>query len=154
LKLNRRDLLTTAGVLTLASTGPASHAADASRVTLWDIATGDVKTLLQHTVQRFDQHHSDIDVVVEFFQNDPYKTKLRMAMGAGQPPDVFIGWGGGILQSYVESRKVIALPQSVNTSRFIDSVMRAVTFNGHVYGVPCRGTQPVLFYYNKPIFQK
>jgi raffinose/stachyose/melibiose transport system substrate-binding protein len=89
LKLNRRDLLTTAGVLTLASTGPASHAADASRVTLWDIATGDVKTLLQHTVQRFDQHHSDIDVVVEFFQNDPYKTKLRMAMGAGQPPDVF-----------------------------------------------------------------
>jgi raffinose/stachyose/melibiose transport system substrate-binding protein len=155
LELNRRDLLASVGALggavALAGSG---LAADPTRVTLWEIATGGQKKLVQETVQRFDQQHPDIDVRVEFFQNDPFKTKLRMAMGAGQPPDLFIGWGGGILQSYVASHKVAVLPSSVSTARFLPSIMQAVTFGGHVYGVPCSGTQPVLFYYNKPIFKK
>jgi raffinose/stachyose/melibiose transport system substrate-binding protein len=161
MKLNRRGFLT--GVSALGSAfafadagfrARSAFAASPARVTLWEIATGGDRTLVQQTVQRFDQSHPDINVEVEFFENDPYKTKLRVAMGAGQPPDVFIGWGGGILQSYVQNGKVVALPESVNTARFIESVMKAVTFNDKVYGVPCRGMQPVLFYYNKPIFQK
>jgi raffinose/stachyose/melibiose transport system substrate-binding protein len=160
MKLDRRGFLTSVGALggafAFAEGGlraPAAFAAT-THVTLWEIATGGDRTLIQQTLQRFNQSHPDIDVGVEFFENDPYKTKLRVAMAAGQPPDVFIGWGGGILDSYVKNGKVVALPASVNTGRFIDSVMQAVTFNGKVYGVPCRGMQPVLFYYNKPIFQK
>ena len=161
MKLNRRGFLTGVGALgsAFALADGSFHAqramaATPARVTLWEIATGDDRALVQKTVQQFDQAHPEVDVVVEFFENDPYKTKLRVAMGAGQPPDVFIGWGGGILKSYVQAGKVSALPASVNTGRFIESVMQAVTFDGKTYGVPCRGMQPVLFYYNKPIFQK
>jgi raffinose/stachyose/melibiose transport system substrate-binding protein len=32
--------------------------------------------------------------------------------------------------------------------------MTAVTFNGKLYGVPCSGMQPVLFFYNKDIFKQ
>ncbi|MCO7098710.1 extracellular solute-binding protein, partial [Pseudomonas aeruginosa] len=123
-------------------------------VTIWDISTGDQQKLIKDTVQHFDSTHKDISVSVQFFQNDPYKNKLRTAMGAGNPPDIFFGWGGGILKSYVDAGKVYPLPDSVNTDKFFPSVMRPVTFNGKVYGVPMLGTQPVLFYYHKEIFGK
>jgi len=160
MKLNRRSFLTGVSALSALAFAdapfgsPRAFAANPVRVTLWEIATGGDRALIQQTLQRFNQSHPDINASVEFFENDPYKTKLRVAMGAGQPPDVFLNWGGGILQSYVQNGKVVALPGSVNTARFIASVMPAVTFNGKVYGVPSNGMQPVLFYYNKPIFQR
>ena len=161
MRLTRRDFFVSgaavAGASLLGSRGigmPIASAADAKRVTLWEIANGQQKRLVQETVKRFDKNHADIDVVVQFFQNNPYKYKLRTAMGAGEPPDLFVGWGGGVLQSYVDSGKVAPVPQSVKTSRFFPSVTQTVTFNGKLYGVPSDGTQPVLFYYNRKIFKK
>ncbi|MBX6763814.1 MAG: extracellular solute-binding protein [Rubrobacteraceae bacterium] len=164
-KLTRRDFLAAGGTASVAAlaagcsfgTGQqkAAGSGGSKSVTIWDISTGDQQKLIKNTVARFDSTHKDISVSVQFFQNDPYKNKLRTAMGAGNPPDIFFGWGGGILKSYVDAGKVYALPQgSIDTNKFFPSVMRPVTFNGKVYGVPMLGTQPVLFYYNKEIFGK
>ncbi|MGI9049261.1 MAG: ABC transporter substrate-binding protein [Rubrobacteraceae bacterium] len=54
----------------------------------------------------------------------------------------------------MDAGKVADITSAVNTDKFFPSVMQAVTFNNKVYGVPMAGTQPVIFYYNKAIFDK
>lgn len=161
-KMTRKGFLAAGGAASLAAvisgcsfgTGAQKSASGGSGVTVWDISTGDQQKLIQNLVKRFNSSHKGSSVTVQFFQNDPYKNKLRVSMGSGSPPDIFYGWGGGILKSYVDAGKVYPLPDSVNTDRFFSSVMDGVTFGGKIYGYPCEGTQPVLFYYNKKIFDK
>lgn len=125
-----------------------------SAVTLWDISTDKEQQLVKEIVDAFNSSHEGASVTAQFFQNDPYKNKLRVSLGSGDPPDLFYGWGGGILQSYVTADKVHPLSGEVDTGRYFPSVMRAVTFDDTVYGVPNGGTDPVVFYYNKPLFDE
>ena len=120
--------------------------------TLWDISTGPEQQLLMKIIKAFNSSHSSMGVKAQFFQNDPYKNKLRVSLGSDAPPDLFYNWGGGILESYVEAGVVQPLGAKVNTDRFLSSVMDAVTFGGQVYGFPNGGSDPVVFFYNKPIF--
>jgi raffinose/stachyose/melibiose transport system substrate-binding protein len=109
--------------------------------------------LLEKVVKSFNNDHN-VSATVQFFQNDPYKNKLRVSMGAGNPPDIFYGWGGGILNDYVNAGKVYDITGEVDTGKYLPAVMQGVTFDEKVYGVPKAGMQPVVFYYNKPIFEE
>lgn len=157
--ISRRNMLKLSGGLTASTllgglSGIAQAGDDTSTVTIWNIHTGKQKELVKELVDRFNQTHKNGSAKVQFFSNDPYKTKLRLALGSGNPPDVFFGWGGGILKSYIDAGAVYPLPSDVNTDRFLSSILDPVTFNGELYGIPNSGTQPDLFYYNKKIFDK
>ena len=100
-----------------------------------------------------------MQAIVNFFQNDPYKQKLQVAMGAHQPPDIFFGWGGGVLKSYVDAHDVYDMTGALNAdptwkNKFLPAVMTGVTFDDKIYGVPNSGSQPVFFFYNKDLFTK
>lgn len=138
---------------------PTTTGSNTSTVTVWDIRTGSEQQAVQKTVSSFNSAHSNIHVVADFFQNDPYKQKLQVAMGAHNPPDIFFGWGGGVLKSYIDANDVYDLTSALNAdsswkNRFLPAVMSGVTFNGKIYGVPNSGMQPVLFFYNKNIFNQ
>lgn len=110
-------------------------------------------------VDRFNQSQSSIKVTAQFFENDPFKQKLQIAMGAHNAPDIWTGWGGGVLKSYIDAGDVYNLTSALNAdpswkNRFLPSVMKPVTFNGKIYGVPNDNVQPVFFFYNKQLFQK
>lgn len=161
--ITRRDFLAAGGSAALATVlagcgfGVGQQKAGGSGgngATVWDISTGEQQQLAREVVDRFNSSYKGGSMTIQFFQNDPYKNKLRTAMGAGNPPDLFYGWGGGILKSYVDAGKVADITSSVDTNKFFSSVMEGVTFDGKVYGVPKAGTQPVLFYYNKQIFDR
>lgn len=134
-------------------------AAGQTNITVWDIQTGDLQKVIQSMVDDFNQSHPNIHATVQFFENDPYKQKLQVAMGAHNPPDIFFGWGGGILKSYIDAGDVVDLTDALNSdpqwkNRYLPSVMNAVTFNSHIYGVPNNYVQPVFFFYNKKIFDQ
>jgi raffinose/stachyose/melibiose transport system substrate-binding protein len=138
---------------------PTTTGSSASTVTIWDIRTGSEQQAVQKAASAFNTAHSNIHAVVDFFQNDPYKQKLQVAMGAHNPPDIFFGWGGGVLKSYIDANDVYDLTSALNAdsswqNRFLPAVMSGVTFNGKIYGVPNSGMQPVFFFYNKTIFSK
>lgn len=122
-------------------------------ITIWDISTGDSQTIAKNIVAKFNESHPKIKAKIEFFQNDPYKQKLQVAMGAGNPPDLFFGWGGGILKSYVDAGKVYDITGKVDISKFIPSVMAPVTFDKKIYGIPINNVQPEVFEYNTEIFK-
>lgn len=167
-KVSRRTFLQVTGgaVLTTTLSGcfgvgnsQTTTGSGSSTVSIWDIRTGSEQQVVQSIVSAFNTAHSNIHVVVDFFQNDPYKQKLQVAMGAHNPPDIFFGWGGGVLKSYINANDVYDLTSALNAdsswkSRFLPTVMSGVTFNGKIYGVPNSGLQPVLFFYNKSIFDQ
>lgn len=136
-----------------------AETATTANLTLWDIQTGQQQKVVQTMVNQFNNTHKTIHVTAQWFENDPFKQKLLIAMGAHNPPDIFTGWGGGILQSYVNAGDVYDLTKAMNAdpswkNKFLKSVMAPVTYKGHVYGVPNDNVQPVFMFYNKPLFQK
>ena len=137
----------------------ASRAAAPVTVTVWDIQQGLQATEFQAQAAAFNKTHAGIKVQYQFFQNDPYKTKLQIAIGAHQGPDIFMGWGGGILKSYIDAGDVVDLTSALNAdpawkNRYTPSVFGPVTFGGHVYGIPYDPTTPEVLFYNKAIFAK
>ncbi len=128
-------------------------------IQVWDIRTGADQTVVKTITDDFNTQHPTIHAALNFFQNDPYKQKLQVAMGAHNPPDIFFGWGGGILKSYIDANDVYDMTSDFNAdpawkNKIIPSVLSGATFNGKLYGVPTSGVQPVLFFYNKAIFKQ
>jgi len=125
-------------------------------ITLWDVETTSVlgKIVDQHA-EDFMYFNPDYDFEVVHIQNDPYKTKLKVAMGSGTPPDLFYTWGGGPLLEYVESGMVEPLDkiEPFLRDKYISSSFSAITFDGHVYAVPWQGLTGVFFWYRKDIFE-
>lgn len=166
-RVSRRTFLEVAGGAALTTTlagcfgvgGSQTTSSGGSTVTVWDIRTGNEQQALQAITSTFNSSHSNLRVVVDFFQNDPYKQKLQVAMGAHNPPDIFFGWGGGVLKSYVDANDVYDMTDALNAdtswkNRFLPAVLSGATFNNRIYGVPNSGMQPVLFFYNKDIFSQ
>ncbi|EPZ52996.1 extracellular solute-binding protein [Alicyclobacillus acidoterrestris] len=141
------------------SSSGASGASGKSSITIWDIQTGASQKVVQDMSNDFNKSHPDIQSTVQFFENDPYKQKIQIAMGAHNPPDIFTGWGGGVLKSYIDAGDVYDLTSDLKAdpswaNRFLPSVMKPVTFDGKIYGVPNDNVQPVMMFYNKQVFQQ
>src|ERR1019366_646660 len=91
-------------------------------------------------------------ITIDYIENQSYKQKIQLAMGAGNAPTIFWTWGGGPLKQFIDAGDVASLGNPSWASDFLPSSLGAVTFDGKLYGVPIKGTQPVYFFYNKTIF--
>ncbi|HEY2575651.1 MAG TPA: extracellular solute-binding protein [Streptosporangiaceae bacterium] len=152
-----------ATALTLAACGSAAGSGKAptsgsssGAVSMWLVTTGPspANTAVQSLVTSFEKSHPGDHITINFVENQSYKQKIQLAMGAGNPPTIFWTWGGGTLQQYIKAGDVYSLGNPAWLSSFLPSSLGAVTYHGHVYGVPVEGTQPVYFFYNKSIFAK
>ena len=108
----------------------------ATTITLWDGRAGAQQATVQKAIDRFNKQRSKIHVAAEFFQNDPYKQKLQVAMGAHNAPDIFYGWGGGGLKTYVDANDVYDLTaafdaDSTRKNRFFPSVLEGIDFGAY-----------------------
>ncbi|CAL9533839.1 ABC transporter substrate-binding protein [Streptomyces sp. enrichment culture] len=86
-----------------------------------------------------------------------YSPKLRTAMGSPSAPDVFFNWGGGSIKAYEEAGKLVDLTGIIESDPvlrdgFLPSVLSAGDLGGRHYGIPMRGMQPVILFYNKSVF--
>ncbi len=153
----------TAVVLALAACGSgagsgktSSSSSSKGTVTMWLVTTGPspANTAVQNLVTSFEKSHKGDHITIDFVENQAYKQKIQLAMGAGNPPAIFWTWGGGTLQQYIKSGDVHPLGNPSWLSSFLPSSLGAVTYHGKIYGVPVEGTQPVYFFYNKSIFAK
>jgi raffinose/stachyose/melibiose transport system substrate-binding protein len=133
-----------------------SGTASGTSVTAWIVTTGPspVNTKINQAVSDFEAHHHGDHITVDYIENQSYKQKIQLAMGAGNPPTIFWTWGGGPLKQYIDAGDVQSLGQPSYASSFLPSSLGAVTFDSKLYGVPIEGTQPVYFFYNKSVFSK
>ena len=154
--MKRITLLTTL-TLSLGLTG-LSQAQSPVNLTLWHIQTNDAaKKIIQDAVERFQKANPGITVTVSPVANDTYKTKLKIAVGAGDAPCVFSSWGGGPLYEYIKSGQVADLTpylakDAAFKNRFVPASFSAVTFDKKIYGVPAENTSVAVVFYNKSLF--
>lgn len=81
------------------------------------------------------------------------KIQLQVAIAAGNPPDIFQDWGGGVLKSFVEAgvvREIEALSGDARNA-FRPAALGPSTFNGKHYAVPVDLVFS-FFFYNRDLF--
>lgn len=141
-----------------AATGGSAAAGGGGSATMWALSGEPNETIRKNSVDAFNKLGKG-SVEVTFFQNDPYKTKIRTAVGANQAPTLIFGWGGGVLKSYVDANQVEDLTSWLGENaefkdKLLPSTWGAVTFDDKIFGVPIQTTQPIVMYYNKALFDK
>ena len=52
-------------------------------------------------VSSFEKSHPGDTITVNYVENQSYKQKIQLAMGAGNAPTIFWTWGGGPLKQYI-----------------------------------------------------
>ncbi|NUP38368.1 MAG: extracellular solute-binding protein [Streptomyces sp.] len=122
------------------------------------ILSGVTQKAFQNSFDAWNGAHSGQRFSVQSFANDPYKQKIRTAVGAGQAPTLIYNWGGGTLASYVQAGSVadlsdVAADPQVK-SRFLPSIAAVGQVGGKTYALPNNGVKPVMVYYNKELFAK
>ncbi|MBB4908543.1 extracellular solute-binding protein [Actinophytocola algeriensis] len=123
----------------------------------WFLSGPPQEGIRQGAVDRFNNANPDSKITTTTFQNDPYKTKIKTALGAGQAPTVIWGWGGGGLRTWVEAGQVDDLTSWFEQNpkvkdRLIDSSFGPATIDGKIYAMPCETVEPIVLYFNKRVF--
>jgi raffinose/stachyose/melibiose transport system substrate-binding protein len=135
--------------------GGQKPAAETGKLVLWDVqTTGVLPGILDQTAQEFMKANPGIELEMVHIQNDPFKTKLKVAMGAGTPPDIFHNWGGGPLKEYIDSGMVDTIDEikSDLLKTYIPASFDPVTFDGKTYGAAYSGLTGVFFFFRKDVF--
>jgi xylobiose transport system substrate-binding protein len=85
-----------------------------------------------------------------------YQTKLQTIMSTSSAPDVFFNWGGGSIEQFQKAGLLLPLNSFFKSnpklkSSFLPSILGAAKIGPNYYGIPMRGTQPVVLFYNKSL---
>ncbi|MFH9467924.1 extracellular solute-binding protein [Streptomyces clavifer] len=139
----------------LAGCGSGGSGGDGGSITAYVYGDDAVK-VQQAAVDSFNKT-SDVKVKLVSVPGTDYVNKLRSSMGSPSAPDIFFNWGGGSIKPYVDSKDLVDLTSTVKNDAtlkdgFLPSIMTAGSLDGKIYGVPMRGMQPVMLFYNKSLF--
>ena len=162
---SRRSFLSLAALVPIAaygltacgSSGPGDTSAGGA--TIWALSGQPNEAIRQKTIDVFNSSNPDEKINVTFFQNDAYKTKIKTAIGAGQAPTIIAGWGGGTMRAYADAGQIEDLTPWFEENpdvkdRLLDSTFGAATVDGKIYALPTQTVTPIIFYYNKELFEQ
>lgn len=98
-----------------------------------------------------------VEVKIDFYENEQYKTKLTTLMASNAVPDVFFTWELSYLQPFVEGGKVADITSYLEEDQewknsFAEGTLDLLAYDGKNYGIPTQKSLCVMFY-NKQIFQ-
>ena len=102
---------------------------------------------------------SKVKAVLDTIPGADYQAKLQTVINTDKAPDVFFNWGGGSIRPFVEADLLMPLDDMIKKqpklrTMFVPTVFDAAKVNGKAYGVPMRGTQPVLLFANEKVLDK
>ncbi|MGW0565379.1 ABC transporter substrate-binding protein [Streptomyces sp. NPDC003016] len=132
--------------------GGASSGEGEFHVLVYGDATNKVEKQLVATFNKT----SKVKAVLDTIPGADYQQKLQTIISTPQAPDVFFNWGGGSIQPYVKADLLMPLDDFIKDdpglkSNFLPSVFDTAVIDGKSYGVPMRGTQPILLFNNKKV---
>lgn len=102
---------------------------------------------------------SKVKVVLDTIPGADYQAKLQTIINSKQAPDVFYNWGGGSIKPFVDAGLLLPLDDFIAKEpglkdNFLPSVFNSAVVDGKAYGIPMRGTQPVLMFNNGKVLQE
>jgi len=167
--LSRRGLLSIAGLAGVSAAaaacgrgGPGDR--NSNTIEVWTLQEQEQLEPLENAIARFNDSYDggdgeDVTVEAVPVNQDNYSDQLQVAMGTNNRPDIFFNWGGGSIRRYVEQDLLVDLTPYLEEDTawrdsWLPSVLNAGQINGRYYGIPLRGMQPVLLFYNQTMFQE
>jgi raffinose/stachyose/melibiose transport system substrate-binding protein len=112
-------------------------------------------TYIQGVVNQYMEEHPNVKINLTQLENTLLKDKVSTEMQAGNPPDLFQGWGGGTLAQQVEAGLVRPIDDEIADIR--DNVNAAglsmTQVDGLQYGLPY-DLGVVGIWYNKDLFEQ
>ncbi len=145
-------------LIALAACGGGTQNSGTVTITWWHISTQNpLKSAWQNLADQYMRAHPNVKIQITIIDNDPFKAKLATAMQAGNPPDIFQSWGGGVLQQYAQAGLLKDITADLQSGGWGDSFSPAAlslySDNNRYYGVPW-DAGAVGFWYNKDLFAK
>ncbi|MGP4112746.1 ABC transporter substrate-binding protein [Streptomyces sp. 4N509B] len=143
----------------LASTVSACGSSPGSGGTLDVWVYQDASTSVQERFVEEFNATSDIDVNLIQIPGGEYQGRMQTAMSDPNPPDIFFNWGGGNIVDFVADGSLMDLSEIVETDQefenaFVPNLLEGAMIDGRYYGVPMRGVQPVILFYNQTLFDQ
>ncbi|SOD97288.1 ABC transporter substrate-binding protein [Blastococcus haudaquaticus] len=141
------------------SSGPSGGGGgDSDAVQVWALEDAALNPIEEASIERFNESSDAGEAELATFGNDPYKQRLRVALGSPNAPDLFFNWGGGNLKESVDADQVEDLTPLLDENpelrdAFLPSVLAGAELDGKTYGLPMRGMQPVMLFYNNAVLE-
>ncbi|MFI8320166.1 ABC transporter substrate-binding protein [Streptomyces sp. NPDC085529] len=142
--------------LSLAACGGSGDSAEGGAGTIHVLVYGDATNKVEKQLVDTFNKTSKVKAVLDTIPGADYQSKLQTIISGKQAPDVFFNWGGGSIKPFVDAGLLMPLDDFIAKdpglkSNFLPSVFNTAVVGGKPYGVPMRGTQPVLLFSNKKV---
>lgn len=111
--------------------------------------------------EQFQEAHKDtLDITLQTYSTEDYKTKIKTQTASGDLPDVFTYWGGGMMKDMVDAGLLLnvddyfAVSSKVSKEQFEDGAFEYyVSGDGNAYDIPLESTRGI-FIANKALFEQ
>jgi raffinose/stachyose/melibiose transport system substrate-binding protein len=140
-------------------TGSAASGDDTVTIRWWHIWGGAETSIADNWQKLADEYmaeHPNVKIEITVI-TDAFNDVLATNMQAGDPPDLFQTWGGGVLWQYADAGLVQDLTDALAEDgwgdTFLAAPMAVYRHNGKIYGVPWRFGM-VGIWYNKALFEQ
>lgn len=133
-------------------------AQDKVTIRWWHISTAeDQQAYWQGLADQFMADNPNVDIQITVLENEAFKSQLVTVMQAGDPPDLFQSWGGGVLWQFADAGLVRNIAPELNAG-WGDTFAAQAALNlygkdGEYYGVPWSWGAVGMFY-NKALFKQ
>ncbi|RMG85797.1 MAG: extracellular solute-binding protein, partial [Chloroflexi bacterium] len=142
----------------LLSLGIASAQDDTVTIDWWHINTNENEAAFwQSVADAYMEEHPNVNIEITILENEAFKSRLVTVMQAGDPPDLFQSWGGGVLWQFADAGLVRNIAPELEgewrDSFSAQSALELFGRNGEYYGVPWTWGAVGIFY-NKALFEQ
>ncbi len=131
-------------------------AQDQVTIRWWHINTNENEAAFwQKTADDYMVANPNVNVEITVLENEAFKSRLVTVMQAGDPPDLFQSWGGGVLWQYADAGLVRDISPELEgewqDSFAAQAALNLYSIDEAYYGVPWNWGAVGLFY-NKTLF--
>lgn len=153
-----RSLLVLALLLGAVGGLATTSAQDQVTITWWHIDTAESQAAVwQGLADEYMAAHPNVNIEITILENEAFKDRLVTVMQAGDPPDLFRSWGGGVLWQFAEAgltRNIAPeLEGEWKDSFSAKAALELYGKDGEYYGVPYTWGAVGIFY-NKDLFEQ
>lgn len=135
---------------------PSEAAAEPVTIELYDLHINEPgKSLIAEIIAEYEADHPNVTIEPTILENEALKAKIATEMQAGNPPDLFQSWGGGVLAQQQEAGMVRAIDDEIAEWKdtMNSAAMSIYQVDGVQYGIPYNFGL-VGFWYNQDLFEQ